>query len=185
MHRTRSHHWTYADYLKLPDEGPRYEVLEGMLVRAPAPMTRHQIVSRNLMFALWEFVRPNRLGEVLVAPCDVILTDDVVLQPDIVFVSEARRPIIKERGIFGAPDLAVEILSKRSAGRDSCQKLELYGRHGVREYWAVDPDADRIQVFLLEENRLVKKAEHASGAVRSLAALPGFSAPLATIFERR
>jgi Uma2 family endonuclease len=185
MHRARTHHWTYADYLRLPDEGPRYEIYEGLLVRAPAPLTRHQIVSRRLVVAIEAFVARHDLGEVLFAPCDVILSDDTVLQPDLLFVANERRSIIQERGIFGPPDLAVEILSKRSLKRDTGHKLDLYGRFGIREYWIVDPDADRIEVFLLEGDRLVKNAEHSAGDVRSLAALPGFSAPLARIFERR
>ena len=132
------------------------------LVKAPAPLTRHQIVVGNLRSLLE--LRPRRgLGEVLVAPCDVILADDVVLQPDLLFVSEARRTIIKERGIFGPPDLAIEILSKGSVRRDTVRKLGLYGRYGIREYWIVDPDEDRIEVFVLEDGQLVRKARHASG----------------------
>jgi Uma2 family endonuclease len=184
MSHSRAHHWTYADYLRLPDEGPRYEIYEGILVKAPAPLTRHQIVSGNLYGFLWTFVRERALGRVLDAPCDVIFADDVVLQPDLLFVAESRRSIIKERGVFGAPDLVVEILSRSSAERDAGQKADLYSKHGVAEYWIVDPDEDRIEVFLLEGGRLVRRAEHASGEVRSLAAVPGFSAPLAEIFER-
>jgi Uma2 family endonuclease len=184
MKRPRTHHWTYADYLRLPDDGPRYEILEGMRVRAPSPLTRHQIVSHNLVLALGVFVRDRRLGRVLDAPCDVILADDIVLQPDILFIGRDRGSIIERRGIFGAPDLVIEILSQYSVKRDTVRKLDLYGRHRVREYWIVDPDADRIEVFTLEGGALTKRAEHRTGEVRSLVALPGFSAPLAEIFER-
>ena len=184
MKQTRPHHWTYADYLALPDDGTRCEIIEGDRVMAPAPFTRHQAVYRNLALLMVEHVRSNGLGIVHFAPCDVILADDVVLQPDILFVRKGRRRIIKERGIFGPPDLLVEVLSPWSTRRDTVRKLDLYGRYGVREYWIVDPDANRIDVHALEDGQLVRKARHASGYASSLAALPGFAARLAEVFER-
>ena len=90
--------------------------------------------------------------------------------------------IFAKRGIFAAPDLVIEILSEHDHPRDTVRKLRIYARHGVLEYWIVDPNADRIEVFVLEGGRLVCKAAHQSGDVRSLAVLPGFSAPLSAIF---
>jgi Uma2 family endonuclease len=184
MTRPQAVHWTYDDYLRLPDDGTRCEIIEGERLVNPAPFTRHQVVSFNLGLLLGGFVLPRRLGRILQAPCDVILAEDTVVQPDILFVSRARKSVIEERGIFGPPDLVIEILSASDPSRDTVRKLGIYARHGVREYWIVDPDADRIEVFVLEGKDLVRKAEHERGEARSLVALPGFVAPLSGIFAR-
>jgi Uma2 family endonuclease len=177
-------HWTYADYLRLPDDGTRCEILEGERVMTPSPFMRHQDVSENLGFVLASFVRGRDIGRVRRAPCDVILADDVVVQPDILFVANPRLTIMKKRGIFGPPDLVTEILSESDPKRDTVRKLAIYGRHGVPEYWIVDPDRARIEVFVLEGGALVRRGTHESGEVRSLVALPGFAAPLDEIFSR-
>jgi Uma2 family endonuclease len=177
-------HWTYADYLRLPDDGTRCEILDGERVMTPSPFTPHQRVSFNLVGLLRDFVVPRGLGTIWYAPCDVILADDVVVQPDILFLGKTRLEIVKKRGIFGPPDLVIEILSESDPKRDTVRKLAIYGRHGVPEYWIVDPDRDRIEVFVLEGGALVRKAVHDCGEVRSLVALPGFFAPLDEIFSR-
>jgi Uma2 family endonuclease len=177
-------HWTYEDYLRLPDDGPRCEIIEGERHMTPAPWSRHQLVSQRLAFLLMSFLRETELGVLYYAPFDVILADDTVVQPDIVIVARERESKIRERGLFGAPDLAIEILSPSSESRDRVRKLEIYAKHGVREYWIVDPDRDRIEVHVLEGRRLVKKAGHGDGAARSLVVLPGFSAPLDEVFSR-
>jgi Uma2 family endonuclease len=177
-------HWTYADYLRLPDDGTRCEILEGERVMTPSPFTPHQRVAFSLVRLLGDFVVSRRLGILRFAPCDVILADDVVVQPDILFVGKSRMEIVQKRGIFAPPDLVIEILSESHPERDTVRKLAIYGRHGVPEYWIVDPDRDRIEVFVLEGGALVRRALHASGEVRSLVALPGFAAPLDEIFSR-
>jgi Uma2 family endonuclease len=177
-------HWTYADYLRLPDDGTRCEILEGARVMTPAPFTRHQWVSENLGSVLSGFVRGRDVGRIFRAPYDVILADDVVVQPDILFIAKTRMEIVKKRGIFGPPDLVIEILSESDPKRDTVRKLAIYGRHGVPEYWIVDPEWDRIEVLVREGDALVRRALHESGEIRSLVALPGFAAPLAEIFSR-
>jgi Uma2 family endonuclease len=184
MSRLHADHWTYADYLRLPDDGSRCEILEGERVMTPAPFTRHQRVAFNLVGLLRDFVVPGRLGAVFFAPCDVILADDVVVQPDILFVARPKLAIVEKRGIFGPPDLVIEILSESDPKRDTVRKLAIYGRHGVAESWIVDPDRDRIEVFGLEGPALVRKAAHDRGELRSLVALPGFVAPLDEVFSR-
>lgn len=184
MNRVHEHHWTVADYLRLPDDGTRCEIIEGERLMTPSPVPRHQIVSANLVWMLTTFVRAAGLGRVLAAPSDIFLAEDTVVQPDIYFVSKARDAIIHADGVCGPPDLVIEILSASHPERDTVRKLRLYGRHGVLEYWTVDPDSDRIEVFVLEREAFVRKASRSEGEVRSLAALPGFSAPLAAIFDR-
>ncbi len=137
--------FTYGDYLLLP-EGKRYEILEGDLVVVPSPGTDHQRISRNLEVRLWEFVRERGLGEVLHAPLDVVLAEEDVVQPDIIFISRPRLGIVAEKGIRGAPDLVVEILSPGTAERDRTVKEKLYHRFGVREFWLVDPAARTVEI---------------------------------------
>ena len=177
-------HWTYADYLRLPDDGTRCEILEGVRAMTPSPFKRHQWVSSNLLFLLESFVRNTRVGRVFHPPFDVILAEDIVVQPDILFIGKTRTEIAQKRGVFGAPDLVIEILSESHPERDTVRKLAIYGRHGVPEYWIVDPERDRIEVFVLEGGALVRRAIHESGELRSLVALPGFAAPLDEIFSR-
>ena len=131
--------FTYTDYLLLP-EGDRRELIEGDFYMVPSPSFRHQSISRDISTPLWDYVRTNGLGVVVWAPMDVVLTQESVVQPDILFISNERREIITDNNISGAPDLVVEILSPSTADRDRELKLRLYARHGVREYWIVDPD---------------------------------------------
>jgi len=169
--------WTYQDYLELDDD-QRYEILEGELIMVPAPDTDHQGRSRDLGFTLWGYVKARRLGTVYFAPCDVILDDDNVLQPDILFVALENQGIIKKRGVFGAPDMVVEIISPSSDRTDRTRKKTLYERFGVREDWIVDHAREAVEVWVLTDAgyRLFCSAQ-GTGQVRSQVIL-GFVANL-------
>src|SRR5438445_12603006 len=132
---------TYEDYVDLPNDGRRYEILDGELEVSPAPAPKHQAVSRNLLWIVHGHVQERGLGSVYYAPIDVILADTSIVQPDLVFIAAARESIVSGRGIEGAPDLAVEILSPRSVRRDRVAQAALYARYGIRHYWLADPDA--------------------------------------------
>lgn len=140
-------HHTYEDYLDLPDDGKRYELINGELIMVAAPTTLHQIVSQNIEFDLFRYVRENHSGQVLHAPVDVVLSDTTVVQPDVIFIAAENSAIITEKNITGAPDFIVEILSPNSAYYDLIEKKELYARYGVHEYWIVDPKKQFIEVF--------------------------------------
>ena len=141
--------FTYGDYKSLPEsETKRYELLEGELIMVPSPSERHQSISRNLGFILYQFIRDKNLGTLYYAPFDVVLGEDVV-QPDIIYISEERLSIIGEEEIHDAPDLIIEILSPATAERDRRYKRTLYARYGVKEYWIVDPDKQNIEVMTL------------------------------------
>lgn len=147
-------HWTYADYLKL-DDSPRYEVLNGELHVMPAPDLVHQRVVRNISVALWDFVREHRCGEVFWSPVDVILDEKqtTVVQPDVVFVAAGNSGrLLRRRGIFGAPQLVIEVVSPATVTRDRVQKKALYEAAGVTEYWLLDPASGRGDVYTLERN---------------------------------
>lgn len=142
--------WTYRDYAALNDE-QAFEIIDGEAMMAPAPEVNHQKILRNLFLALNRSVEGSGLGELLIAPTDVILSDTNVVQPDIVFVCKEREAIVQRRGIFGAPDLVVEILSPASQYHDLFRKRKLYERSAIAEYWVVDPRARSIGVMSLKE----------------------------------
>ena len=142
--------YTYKDYL-LIDDDKRYEVIRGGLIMVPAPFTIHQRVLRNIEDVLWNFVREKNLGEVLVAPTDVVLSEDTVIQPDILFISKERLGIIKEAAIMGSPDLIVEIISPSSASYDTVEKRDIYEEYVVKEYWLVFPQEKAIEILALED----------------------------------
>ncbi|HWI66600.1 MAG TPA: Uma2 family endonuclease [Symbiobacteriaceae bacterium] len=141
-------HFTYEDYKLLPEDR-RYEVVEGELLVTPAPSALHQGILVRLILRLASFVEAGKLGKVLPAPTDVILANESVVQPDLLFVAKERQGIIDPSGgVHGAPDLVVEILSPSTASRDQVVKRKLYGRYGVREYWIVDPVAQNVEVLI-------------------------------------
>jgi len=144
--------YTVDDYLAMPDEYPRYELLEGELIEMVSPTSRHQRISRQLFTALNTHCAAHDLGEVFYAPLDVILSRTIVVQPDLLFISKARRAELIGERITGAPDLVIEILSPATSARDFNQKRKLYARHGVKEYWIVDPDDETIEVQRLQGN---------------------------------
>ena len=117
----------------------------------PSPNFKHQDISRKLTIKLDQYVQENHRGLVLFAPFDVVLGEDVV-QPDILFVAQKQIDIVHEEAIHGAPNLIIEILSPSTAERDRTYKNRLYARHGVQEYWLVDPEAQTVEVLHLTEN---------------------------------
>lgn len=142
---------TYEDYASIPTDGRRYEVHEGELSVTPAPSPIHQEFIGNLFVVLNQHVRTNGLGKVFVSPIDCILSDITVVQPDIVFIETGRLPFVSRRGIEGPPTLVVEVLSPSTMQIDRSVKLQLYARHEVPYYWIADPDAQRVEAYLLTE----------------------------------
>ena len=172
---------TYDDYLKTSDD-ERYELLNGELVMPPAPSTGHQIVSMVLGSLLYRFVSERKLGTVIAAPTDVVLSDTDVVQPDILFVSNQKSHILTRESVRGAPDLVVEILSPATAERDRTLKLDLYAQHGVKEYWIVDPDAGTVMVLLRGEVGFEVTGIYEEGQTLRSPTLAGFSVALEEIF---
>lgn len=160
--------WTYREYSELRDEA-RYEVISGeLLAMAPAPDTFHQEWLANLFLLLSSHVKTNKLGRILLAPVDVILDAENVVQPDLVFVAAPRLNIIQRRGVFGAPDLVIEIVSPFSVHRDRHEKPELYAEFGIKELWIVDPGNHGIELFTLKSGTYeLSSTAVAEGKVRS------------------
>ena len=141
--------FTYEDYRTTPED-KRYELLDGDLLMTPAPNLKHQRLQLGLSRLLARFIEERALGELFVAPCDVVLSDHDVVQPDLLFVSRERAHLLSDGdAVRGAPDLVVEILSPATADRDRGYKRALYARRGVAEYWLVDPADETIAVHRL------------------------------------
>ena len=174
---------TYKDYLAISDD-ERHELLNGELVMVPSPSYAHQAVQTRLSWRLAAFVETHDLGECLNAPLDVFFSEHDVVQPDIVFIARNRRAdMIRTDGrLHGAPDLVVEVLSPTTAATDRGTKHDLYERHGVQEYWLVDPARQTIE--LLARNGNVLETLRTFGADDTLRSplLPDFEPRLADIF---
>lgn len=139
---------TWHDVLTMPEDGNRYEAIGGELYVTPPPKNRHQWILTNLLIALVDLLMKPGHGRVFTAPIGVEFPgSDEGVQPDILFVSKQRLAIVTEDWIRGAPDLVIEILSPSTARRDRTVKRELYRRHGVAEYWIVDPDAKQVELW--------------------------------------
>jgi Uma2 family endonuclease len=176
---------TYEDYLLFPDDGKRHEIIEGDHYATPSPRTKHQKISANLTVALVSFVKRQGMGVVLAAPSDVILSDDNVVQPDLLFVSTPRAGIVTEDNIRGAPDLVVEIVSETTRKKDEVTKRKLYERFGVQEYWIVDPELETVEIFRRTQQGFGRAVELSKEAKEILTTdlLVGFDVALTEIFE--
>ncbi len=142
---------TYEIYAAMPDDGYRYEILDGsMEMMSPGPSTTHQAVSGELEFILKQSCRSDYM--VYHAPLDVILDQTNVLQPDVLMIHRSRLHIVTPRGIEGPPDMVAEILSPGSRRKDKVIKLRTYARFGVREYWIVDTEALTMEQYRLDED---------------------------------
>ena len=148
----------YEDFAQLPDDGKRYEVLDGELCVTPSPSPVHQRLSKRLQRRLEDYFEARGLGEVFDAPLDVILARHDIVEPDLIIVGNPAQ--ISARGIEGAPLLMVEILSPSTRSRDRGVKMRRYAELGVAHYWIVDPDAATIECLRLHEHqyRLIVKA---------------------------
>ncbi len=174
--------FTYDDYALLSDDR-RYEVIDGELFVTPAPTPFHQIVVMRLARLLEDHVAGGRLGRVLVAPCDVVLSQHDVLQPDIFFVPAGRGEIIGEKSIGGAPDVVVEVLSPSTESRDRVAKAKRYATFGVREMWLVDPAGKTIEVLVNSDEGFLSKALYGEGETVRSERLPNLAFPAAPVFR--
>lgn len=130
---------TAMEVFKMLPEGTRCELINGIIYMSPAPLLNHQDTLLSLGSLMFNFVKRKKLGKIYVSPVDVYLNSKNAYQPDIIFVSEQNKGILKGDGIYGAPDLVVEILSPGTKNFDLTKKKTVYEKSGVKEYWAIDP----------------------------------------------
>ena len=167
--------WTYERMCaELEETNQPCELWHGRLIMSPAPTPFHQLVVLRLQDALYRWVDRRKLGVVLGAPSDVVLTPDLALQPDVVFIAKARQSIIKTH-IYGAPDLVMEVVSPDRPRRDYKDKKEHYEAHGVKEYWIVDPERKRIEVWMLQGDFYQLSGAYSGKQLAASVLLPGFS----------
>lgn len=154
---------SFADLEQWPEDGRRYELYDGEVYVVPSPLPVHQVVSARLYDVLSDYARAHG-GIVLYAPLDIVLTEYDVVQPDLLFFTRQRERLINLRKVTRhPPDLAIEILSPSTASNDRGRKLKLLAQHGVQEYWLVDPDTIRIEVYGLRGDQF-RIATTATGA---------------------
>ena len=174
--------FTYEDYLKTPDD-QRCELIEGeLIIMTPAPVPYHQWLSKNLGFELNEFIKMNNLGKIFLAPCDVHLDEENVLEPDILFVSNEKTGIIGEKNIQGPPDLVVEVLSESNAYNDLVKKKKIYARFGVKEYWIVDPFEKNVDIYSFKDSVFVLERSFSENEVLESPLLIGLNIKLSDVF---
>jgi Uma2 family endonuclease len=138
--------WTVSDYMGIGISNEPVQLIHGKLTMSPAPSPQHQRISRNLFQTLIQHTL--NFGEVFYSPIDLILSESIVLQPDLVFISNKKKEIITNRGIEGVPDLLVEVLSPSNSYIDRVTKKEIYAAHGIPELWLVDPQSKQLEIYL-------------------------------------
>jgi Uma2 family endonuclease len=175
--RKRQEAWimTLSEYLAMPESALPSELAFGQWRVADAPFTPHQRLVGDLHLALAPFVRERRLGEVFLAPFDVILDKDraLVVQPDLLFVSTARSAIVLDH-IYGAPDLVIEILSPNPRVGRLHDKLAWYATYGVDECWIVHERPRRIEVLEFADGKIASRRTYGATERLTSRVLPGF-----------
>ena len=143
--------FTLEDYYRLPED-KRYELIDGYFYEMTAPKMVHQRILSRLSFRFMNYIKEHHgRCEVFMAPFDVQLDEDekTMVEPDMVVICDPEK--LRDFGLFGAPDLVVEVLSRATAAKDRYIKTAKYYGAGVREYWIVDPDGKTIVVHRFEE----------------------------------
>src|SRR6266545_4047168 len=147
---------TYEDLRKMPDDGKRYELIDGEVYMTASPNTKHQVVVGNIHMALRRFAQKAGVGKVFLAPFDVVFGERTAVQPDLLFIRKERLSILTDLNVQGAPDLVIEVLSPSTAAFDRETKLQVYARAGVPELWYVDPKEEIVEVLNLSADRRYK-----------------------------
>lgn len=175
------HKLAYEDLERTPDDGLRYEVLDGALYVTPSPRPRHQRVSKRLQRQLEAYFESRELGEVFNAPVDVILDVHDIVVPDLVLVTAAAQ--VTDRAIEGSPALLVEIVSPSTSRRDRTLKRDRYAAKNVRHYWIVDPLSRSLECYRLREKTYQHLFTKTEDATVEHADFPGLRLDLAALWR--
>ena len=177
---------TYDDFVLFPDDGKRHELVDGEHYVTPSPNLKHQKVSGNLYLLIGVWLEEHPIGQIFYAPFDVVFSRYDVVEPDLLYVSNARAAeVLTSANVKGAPDLVIEIGSPSTRKRDETIKRHLYERSGVSEYWVVDPDLDLVRVYRREAEGFGRAIERSvdAGDILTTPLLPGLALSLARIFK--
>ena len=174
---------TYQEYLEAPEIKVRYDIVDGEMIMAPSPSPTHQTILLNLAVPMYHFVMDSGIGRIWIAPLDVVVQQEPlrVRQPDLLFVSNESTAVIGQV-IHGAPDLVVEILSPSNSRGDIESKLADYAGLGVLECWLVSPQAQTVEVLILEQGSWTRLSIRGLGDEVESVVLPGLALPVVDIF---
>jgi Uma2 family endonuclease len=179
---------TYDDFVRFPDDGQRHELIEGEHVVTPSPNTRHQRIAGTLHALIWNYLEVHPIGEVFIAPFDVVMSEFNVVEPDVLYLSNERAAAaLTEAHVRGVPELVVEVMSKSTRRRDETAKRALYERMGVTEYWVVDPRGDTVRVHRHDGQGFTRPVELSgtAGDILQTPLLPGIEIRLERVFRER
>jgi Uma2 family endonuclease len=174
--------WTYDDYAAMPEDGKRYQIVDGVLFMSPSPDTRHQDTVGAIFVYLRDHAIRNEVGKVYIAPLDVELNPKTVVQPDVLVILHAHLERISDKRVIGAPDLVVEVASPGTTGFDRRQKQDAYAHAGVPEYWIVDPASHTLELLILEDAAYRSLGIFEGQQTLPSTVVPGFSVPVAQFF---
>lgn len=175
--------WTEDDYFSLPDTNRYVELSEGRIIMPPYPTNRHQAAVMELAFRLRTFVLEKGLGIVRITPLPVRLWPGKIREPDIFFLSKEHSERAGEQ-VYGVPDLVIEVLSPGTEQVDRGEKFFEYAKAGVGEYWLVDAEKRRIEVYTLKRKVYELKERYSSGEKAYSQLLSGFEVEVDKIFQQ-
>jgi Uma2 family endonuclease len=177
---------TVSEFLRIPDDGKRHELIDGVHYVSPSPSLWHQVLLGRLYLAIGNFlVAHSEIGRAFLSRLDVVMSEYDVVEPDLLFVAADQLNILTEANVQGAPALAIEILSPSTRKRDEGIKRRLFAEKGVREYWIVDPKASRVTVFRRASDGSfprVSELEATAADTLTTSLLPGFSLSIKQLF---
>jgi Uma2 family endonuclease len=158
---------TAVDIYRMLPEGTRCEVIFNELIMSPSPTPLHQLLLTDLLTLLYGFLKNSAKGKVIPSPIDVYLEDmDSVVQPDLIVLLAENLHKIKGDGIYGAPDIAIEILSRNRA-YDTKRKRSLYEKAGIKEYFLIDPENKNTTLLTLDASGVYQQTYEATGVLKS------------------
>ncbi|MFQ4138292.1 Uma2 family endonuclease [Nodosilinea sp. PGN35] len=180
--------WTTADLELFPEDGKRYEIIDGELIVTRAPSWSHQEVTGRVFAALDSWCQETDLGRAAINP-GILFTEEDNVIPDVVWASHERLELLMDEAehLTGAPELVVEVLSPGSKNeqRDRQLKLKLYSQQGVQEYWIVSPPLHQVQVYRRDHALLTLVVTLQAVDTLTSPLLPEFACPLSRIFGLR
>lgn len=175
--------WRYEDYLRLPNDGRRYEIIQGVLYVANAPSYAHQVAVYKLARHLGDFVEEHKLGVVLGAPFEVHLSElSRPVQPDVLFLSHEQKPAEDAQIFVGAPKLIVEVISPSSIRLDRRVKFDAYEAAGVAEFWLVDPKSRSVEIYTLSNSEYGLLGQYTGDEIIKSKVLEGIEIKVSILF---
>ena len=177
---------TYDDFLLFPDDGKRHELIDGEHYVTPSLNTSHQRIVGKLHLALGSYLETHPLGEIFLAPFDVVFSQFDVVEPDLLYVTaDRRREILTAQHVRGTPDLVIEVGSPGTRRRDETIKRRLYERADVVEYWIIDPELEVVRIYRRQADGFARAQELSrdAGDVLNSPLFPEFDLPLQAIFH--